>query len=115
MSKRAWENCERECAAKRRRVGKTKTATPPQSLLVQGMSTVPNRLISNKHLDTRDVVDFSGYLFDKKLTIAASEVMGTKLEILPCQRVNFGIDGKLCSIICLQNDFQSHEFGSLDI
>ena len=50
-------------------------------------------------------MDFSGYMFDKKLAIAASEVMGKKLEILPYQRVNFGIDRQLCSI-CLQNDLQ---------
>jgi len=67
MSKCAWENYERECAAKRRRVGKTKTATPPQSLLLQRMRTVPNRLKMYEPLDTRDFVDFSGYLFDKQL------------------------------------------------
>ena len=40
---------------------------------------------------------------------------GTKLEILPYQRVNFGIDGQLRSIICLQYDLEWHDLGSLDI
>ena len=67
---------------------------------------MPNRIKMYEPLDTRDFVDFSGYMFDKKLAIAASEVMGKKLEILPYQRVNFGIDRQLCSMICLQNDLQ---------
>ena len=58
---------------------------------------------------------FYEYLCDKKFEIAASEVMGRKLGILPHQRVNFGIDGQLCSITCLQNDLKWHDLGSLDI
>ena len=33
----------------------------PQSILVQRMRTVPNRLKKYEPLDTRDFVDFSGY------------------------------------------------------
>ena len=61
MSKRTWEKYERECAAKRRGAGKAKTASSPQSILVQRMSTVPNKLKKYEPLDTRDFVDFSGY------------------------------------------------------
>ena len=61
MSKRTWEKYERECAAKRRGAGKAKTATSPQSILVQRMSTMPNKLKKYEPLDTRDFVDFSGY------------------------------------------------------
>ena len=38
-----------------------------------------------------------------------------KLEILLHQRVNFGVDGQLCSIICLQNDLTWHDLGPLGI
>ena len=34
-----------------------------------------------------------------------------KLEILPYQRVNFGIDGQLCSDICLQSLLELHGLG----
>ena len=61
MSKRTWEKYERECAAKRRGFGKAKTPTTPQSILVQRMRTVPNRLKKYEPLDTRNFVDFSGY------------------------------------------------------
>ena len=37
-----------------------------------------------------------------------------ELEILP-QRANFGIDGKLCNIICLQNNLKWHDLGSVVI
>ena len=40
---------------------------------------------------------------------------GMKLETLPHQRVNSGIDEQLSSIICLQNDLKWHDLESLDI
>ena len=44
-----------------------------------------------------------------------SEVMGRKLDILVHQRVNFGIERQLCSILCLQRDLKWHDLGTLDI
>ena len=39
----------------------------------------------------------------------------TKLEILLHLRMNFGIDGQVCSIECLQNDLNWLDLGSLTI
>ena len=60
MSKRTWEQYEKQCAAKRRGEKKPKVSAP-QSIMIQRMTAEANRLKKYEPLDTRDFVDFSAY------------------------------------------------------
>lgn len=58
--KRTWEDFQK--IVKEKRSGKTKSKGPrPSSIMIQRMSSTPNRSKKYEPLDTRDFVDFSDY------------------------------------------------------
>ena len=61
--KRSWDDLKRDVASKRSGKGTTtkKSMPAPATIMVQRMSSVPNRSKKYDPLDTRDFVDFSAY------------------------------------------------------